>query len=343
MSQRFQTPNSLTFVVFAPLALFVLILIPALYFSTRSTPDNSQLPERAKTNLPQPDLPPSASFAETQPEKAQRSGHFTNADFERHIEQLKKKIPAREFTISIQSPFVVIGDGTHAALKSQAGTVRWAVEKLKQDYFEKDPAEILDIWLFKDEASYRKHARTLFNEEPDTPYGYYSSANKALVMNIETGGGTLVHEIVHPFVEANFPGCPPWFNEGLGSLYEQSGEQNGHIYGFTNWRLKGLQQAIRDRAVPAFKTLMAMDTDAFYNRDKGTNYGQSRYLCYYLQERGLLVKFYKEFYAHRADDPTGYHTLQSVLGEQDMDAFQKRWEKFVLDLSEDFKLLAPSS
>jgi hypothetical protein len=88
---------------------------------------------------------------------------------------------------------------------------------------------------------------------------------------------------------------------------------------------------------------MAMDTDAFYNRDKGTNYGQSRYLCYYLQERGLLVKFYKEFYAHRADDPTGYQTLQSVLGESDMDAFKQRWEKFVLNLSEQFKLLAPTN
>jgi hypothetical protein len=342
MSQRFQTPNSRTFVVFAPLALFVLVLIPTLYFSTRPTPDNLQTPLQAHSNLPKPDSPQQAALRDTQPEKQKPSARFTNADFARHIEQLKKKIPTREFTISIEYPFVVIGDGDPAALKSQAETVRWAVEKLKQDYFEKDPVEILDIWLFKNEASYRKYALSLFNDEPETPYGYYSSANKALVMNIETGGGTLVHEIVHPFVEANFPECPPWLNEGLGSLYEQSGEQNGHIYGFTNWRLKGLQQAIRAHAVPTFRTLMTMDTDAFYNRDKGTNYGQSRYLCYYLQERGLLVKFYKEFYAHRASDPSGYQTLQSILGEQDIDAFKQRWEKFVLDLSEEFKLLAPA-
>ena len=51
-------------------------------------------------------------------------------------------------------------------------------------------------------------------------------------MNISTGGGTLVHEIVHPFVAANFPNCPAWFNEGLGSLYEQSGEVNGAIHGY---------------------------------------------------------------------------------------------------------------
>ncbi len=151
-------------------------------------------------------------------------------------------------------------------------------------------------------------------------------------MNIETGGGTLVHEIVHPFIEANFPDCPAWFNEGLGSLYEQSGEQDGHIYGYTNWRLPGLQSAISARAVPTFKTLTATTTQAFYNEDKGTNYGQARYLCYYLQEQGLLVKFYKEFYANRKTDPTGYQTLQAVLSEPDMNAFQQKWEKFVLDL-----------
>ncbi len=322
MMLKFQTSGRRTFVLFAPLALSVLVLTTLLYFSTRQTP------ARQFAQRPQPE-----SRAEISPPKEPlASRRFTEADFAKHIEQLKKKIPGREFTIIIQSPFVVIGDGTRAAVKSQSETVRWAVEKLKQDYFEKDPAEILDIWLFKNEASYRKHTRALFNDEPDTPYGYYSSAHKALIMNIETGGGTLVHEIVHPFIEANFPDCPAWFNEGLGSLYEQSGEAAGHIYGYTNWRLPGLQSAIKERAVPTFKTLTATGTNAFYDEDKGTNYSQARYLCYYLQERGLLVKFYKEFYANRKTDPTGYQTLQAVLNEPDMSAFQQKWEKFVLDL-----------
>src|SRR6266850_7507398 len=81
---------------------------------------------------------------------------------------------------------------------------------LKQDFFTNDPKEILDIWLFKDAASYEKNTRLLFGDAPTTPYGYYSSKDKALIMNIATGGGTLVHEIVHPFMEANFPACPPW-------------------------------------------------------------------------------------------------------------------------------------
>ena len=141
---------------------------------------------------------------------------------------------------------MVIGDETQGAVRERAeGTVKWAVDRLKQDFFANDPKEILDIWLFKDAASYEKHARLLFGETPTTPYGYYSSTHKALIMNIETGGGTLVHEIVHPFMEANFPACPPWLNEGLGSLYEQCGDVDGHIHGFTNWRLPGLQRADR--------------------------------------------------------------------------------------------------
>jgi hypothetical protein len=152
-------------------------------------------------------------------------------------------------------------------------------------------------------------------------------------MDISTGGGTLVHEMVHPFVEANFPGCPPWLNEGLGSLYEQSGEESGHIHGYTNWRLAGLKAAIRRHRVPSFEKLTAATEHAFYEEDPGTNYGQARYLCHYLQEKGLLVRFYREFFAHRADDPTGFGTLKKVLGEEDMEAFQRRWEAFVMGLS----------
>ena len=264
-------------------------------------------------------------------------GGFTDADYARHVEQLKKRLPSSEFEIVVEKPFVVVGDGGRRAVEGHArGTVRWAVTLLKKDYFAKDPKEILDIWLFKDSASYNKHATELFGGKPSTPYGYYSPAHKSLVMNIETGGGTLVHEIVHPFVEANFPECPPWLNEGLGSLYEQSGEQDGHIRGYTNWRLPGLQRAVRRGGLTPFKTLLAMDGRAFYDEDpRGTHYAQARYLCYYLQERGLLARFYREFYAGRAADPTGFETLKKVLGESDMAAFQKRWEQFVLGLAEE--------
>ena len=257
----------------------------------------------------------------------------------KHKEKLEQKLKGRNFTVLIEKPFIVAGDESAEKVREHsASTVRWTVDKLKQDYFTKDPAEILEIWLFKNDESYRKHAREFFGDEPTTPYGYYSPSNKALVMNIATGGGTLVHEIVHPFIEANFPDCPAWFNEGMGSLYEQSGEVDGRIHGFTNWRLPGLQKGIREKRVPTFKYLTAMTDREFYREDTGTNYAQARYLCYYLQQKKLLVKFYKDFSANRKTDPTGYLTLQKVLGERDMNAFQKKWEAFVLKLSVGFEI-----
>lgn len=266
---------------------------------------------------------------------ASTKGGFTDADFDAHVAQLRSALPrSGQFNIVIQKPFVVIGDEPLDAVRAHArDTVKFAVDRLKRDFFSRDPDRVIDVWLFKNKPSYDKYTKEIFNDRPDTPFGYYSTRHHALIMNIDTGGGTLVHEIVHPFVRTNFPECPAWFNEGLGSLFEQSGDRNGHIWGYTNWRLAGLQEAIREGRVPMFKKLCETDDDAFYNRDKGTNYAQARYLVYYLQDKGLLVKYYHAFVAARKSDPTGYNTLKSILGESDMSAFKKKWEAFVLKLT----------
>lgn len=233
----------------------------------------------------------------------------------------------------IQKPFVVIGDESLETVKKRADkTVRWAAEKLKKLYFTKEPNEILDIWLFKNKESYIKYTKEIFDDRPTTPFGYYSHRHKALIMNIATGGGTLVHEIVHPYIASNFADCPSWFNEGLASLYEQCGEENGRIHGYTNWRLRGLQQAIKNEQVHSFKTLCSTTTHQFYNTNRGTNYAQARYLCYNLQQKCLLVKFYRKFRNKAKTDPTGYDTLRKVLDSEDMARFQKTWEKYVSTL-----------
>ena len=158
-------------------------------------------------------------------------------------------------------------------------------------------------------------------------------ADRALVMNIATGGGTLVHEIVHPFVAANFPDCPAWFNEGLGSLYEQCGEEDGQIHGYTNWRLPGLQAAIRKhrralvqnalldhqrgvlREGPGARTTPRPDTCATTCSSKGC--------C-----RSSIA----------ASTPTGRTTRPATTRSRtcsagtDMAEFQKEWEAYVLKL-----------
>jgi len=236
------------------------------------------------------------------------------------------------FHFVVEPPFVVAGDEEKGTVELRSDrVVRWAVEHLKAAYFARDPDEVIEIWLFRDAASYRRHAKLLFGDEPSTPYGYYSSEAGALIMDISTGGGTLVHEIVHPFVAANLPGCPDWFNEGLGSLYEQSSEREGAIVGLTNWRLPGLQEAVRAGRAPALAELLATSQDEFYGAKSGLYYAEARYLLYYLQEKGLLGRFYRALAAGRAADPTGRAALEEILG-QDLAAFEPAWKKFVLAL-----------
>ena len=257
----------------------------------------------------------------------------TNSAFTEHLARLAGRVPTG-FTVVTQPPFVVLGDETADVVHRRASnTVQWAVTRLKQDYFQRDPPEIIDIWLFRDGTSYTNNTRLLFGETPPSRFGYYSGPEHALVMNISTGGGTLVHEIVHPFMRANFPNCPAWFDEGFASLFEAATEKDGHIRGLVNWRFKQLEQDIKQGRTIPFKQLTSMSAREFYG---GTNYNryyaQARYLCYYLQEKGLLVTFYHKFATNAANDPTGYETLKHILRETDMEAFRNKWEQFIRQL-----------
>lgn len=252
-----------------------------------------------------------------------------------HLDAVRKRLPD-DFNLIEESPFVLVSDQDDRSFNMAVQTVRWAVVRLKKDFFAKDPNETIDIWIFKNKKSYEHNVREVFHEVPISPFGYYSPKEHALLISIAQGGGTLVHEIVHPFMRSNFPRCPTWFDEGLASLFEQCTDRKGHIAGEINWRLPGLQETIRTGKTLPFQQLMALTSTEFYGGDGNPEYnkyyGQSRYLCYYLQEQGLLVKFYRDFVANAETDPTGYTTLQRVLGVTDIVAFQKKWEEYILAL-----------
>ena len=87
--------------------------------------------------------------------------------------------------------------------------------------------------------------------------------------------------------------------------------------------------------MPTFRELCHTTTREFYYHDPGTNYAQARYLLYYLQQRGLLRKYYHQFRKNVRQDPSGYNTLKQILdieSEAGMDKFQKDWEAWVLRL-----------
>jgi hypothetical protein len=116
------------------------------------------------------------------------------------------------------------------------------------------------------------------------------------------------------------------------ALFERPGELDARIHGFPNWRQPILQDAIRAKKTIPFADLFALDGARFY-ADPGVHYGMARYILYWVQLKELLPTFYREFLAHRAEDPTGAQTLKRVLGEKDLPALQARWERWVLALA----------
>ena len=261
------------------------------------------------------------------------SEEISDADYAQHVRVLRQKLPD-DYHVFVSKPFVVIGNEMKGTVRKHAEeTVKWAVDRLKLMYFEKNPDHIINVWLLKDAKTYEHTIKTLYKHNPASRFGYYSPSHKALFANMKYGTGTLVHEVVHPLMLANFPKCPSWFNEGMAALYEQSNDRDGRMLAQTNQRLRQVHKAIMAKKMIPLQTLTSTTREDFYKgKDRIMNYAAARYLCYYLEKHDLLGKFYHQFRANVEDDPTGFKTLQSVLGEdgKDMGKFQRKWEYWLL-------------
>jgi len=257
---------------------------------------------------------------------------FSADEYATHVRAQQREFGSA-FTVLAVPPFVVIGDGPRAWVQQDAKeVVQVASNLLKAHFFRRDPAEIINIFMLQTDASYDVYAGSVAGS-PSTPYGFYSPCRRAIYSNMSLGNGTLVHEMVHAFMEANFPASPIWFNEGLGSLYEHTDLDSGELRGRINWRLPELKKAIQNGKTIPFEELFSKGRVAFYvEKNRGLYYAMARYLLYYLQEQGLLETYYQQFVANQGADPTGLMTLAKVISEKDLRAFQAKWERFVLAL-----------
>src|SRR5687768_13674225 len=89
--------------------------------------------------------------------------------YEQHIAAQKLKFgdAAKDLSVVVEPPFVVWGDsGELQVQRSAKGTVRWAVQHLEAEFFPRPPDGIHDIFLFRDAASYERHAKQLWGDTP---------------------------------------------------------------------------------------------------------------------------------------------------------------------------------
>ena len=231
----------------------------------------------------------------------------------------------------ISTPYVIAGDGSRARLSQYRDhTVVAATRALQASLFDKKLDEPVLILLFESAEPYQRLSKKWFDDTPDTPFGYFRR-DGIMVMNVGTGTGTLVHELVHALIKPDFPHVPDWLNEGLGSLYEQCSIDDNTINGLPNWRLPALQRAIRAGKLRPLRELIE-DKQFYADPQVGMNYAQARYLLLYLQHKRQLADFYKRARDNHESDVTGLTTLKDIIALQSLDEFEKDWRRWVLTL-----------
>ena len=250
----------------------------------------------------------------------------------RIIGEIRRELGDATRVDQVEEFFFVASNDTEASFRQCNGTVARVFRYLHADYFTKKPEKPIRVYLFKDRQSYEDYCTATYQKPPSTPFGFYMSSERKMVMNIATGTGTLAHELVHPLLAEDFPEVPSWFNEGFASLYEQSRQTGeGRMEGLVNWRLPSLQRALRSGTAVSLRKLTESSTKEFYGDNTGLNYATARYLCLYLQEQGKLVDFYREFKKSSKDDATGATALETVTGQK-LPKLEEAWKKWVTTL-----------
>lgn len=236
------------------------------------------------------------------------------------------------FIVEREGVFIVAGNLPRGQFDGiVANTIRRTASALWASYFTKKPDYPIVIWLFADDKTYRDGAKRLFGDTQVSHFGYYRPWDHTMVMNVGTGTGTLVHEMTHALLKPDFPDCPTWFEEGLASLHEQCQLLSTSIKGLVNWRLPGLQKAIAAGKLVPLGNLIATTTAEFRGPNEGIHYAEARYLVLYLQHKGLLARFYKQFRNGVKADPTGAKTLVAVTGKSLPD-LEREWVEWVKTL-----------
>jgi len=229
---------------------------------------------------------------------------------------LRKRLDGT-FAIRVDPPFVSAGNMTADQLAAYVrGSVLRPARAMWSSYFNAKPDKVITVLLFAGDKPYKTWAKKLFNDTDVPYYGYYTPGARTLVMNINTGTGTLVHELTHALIVYDFRNLPTWFNEGLASLHEQCTVGRTLITGHENWRLPALQKAIAANTLRPLGDLVTQRD--FYGALLGLNYAQGRYFVMYMQQEGVLPKFYTHFRnAHKAGRPVDdVKAIEGVFGKK---------------------------
>lgn len=306
----------------------------ALAFASSCAPSPPSPRPRAGTTLPivEAPLPPAEAPApEATAAPPARAPYDLAADVGSRTESLRAELGARSKFEVVEGVFLVASPS--GAVGGAATVTSKALGAYFNGRFARRPERAVAVLLFETAPPYNAYCKTHFGEGCPSPYGFYASETRTVVMNAGPGLGTLTHELVHPIVESDFPKAPDWINEGIASLYEAfSLPRPGEIRGHKNWRLPRLIAALRspkERPHASLPALFAMSDGEFRGDRESLNYATARYFCQWMDGQQKLWPFYQAWRDNYASDPTGEKAFAATMGKNptDLDAEWATWVK----------------
>lgn len=222
------------------------------------------------------------------------------------------------------------------AVSSSRDFATRVLEALFHERFDKAPDPPVLLVLLPEAGAYERFCKAAWKAPCISPYGFYVPAERRLVVNLGPGIGTLSHELVHPIVEADFPGAPTWLNEGIASLFEAPIlPKRGEIHGAKNWRTPTLKRALataEGRQRVSLPALFALTDEQFRkDEDEKRNYAAARTFCQWMDANGWLFPFYRAYRDGHASDPTGAKAFARVTGKS-VEAANAEWLRWAASL-----------
>jgi hypothetical protein len=246
------------------------------------------------------------------------------SDLATRTAEAKRELGERASVQTVEGVFVLITPPGQGNSNGTGLLVKQVLQAYFNHRFDKRPSQAVSVYLFQDAKSYEAYCRKRWSEACGTPFGFYRPDERRIVMNAGPGIGTLTHELVHPIVQADFPGAPEWLNEGIASLFEAlTMPSAGQIHGVKNWRHPRLLRALRspnERDRASLVALFHLDDATFRNEDETLHYATARYFCQWLDQQGKLWDFYRQFRDHRDTDPDGTLAFAAVMGKTPAEA-----------------------
>ncbi len=166
----------------------------------------------------------------------------------------------------------------------------------------------------------------------ETIKGFYSPSSRTLIA-IDRGR-VLIHEFTHALHHGDMAAAkqqhPTWICEGFATLFESPLLTTAGLTAQPDGRLLVFQKAIRKKNTIAISELVKYEPKTFQDNAE-LCYAEARYLMLYLQDQGVLSKWYEAYKKGYDKDPSGLKAMEKVLGRK-VFQIEEDWLKWAAEL-----------